>query len=1164
MEQQTKGIINQNDYLAQAEQSTKNYYVNRGFDIIREIEQEERQNNQNTPNNTNQQTFRNPFEQDKSPEIQFATKVDDESVPFRTFKEIGDFVGKTVTKENVKKAGKDVVKGVLEIPRATANALNKAMSEALDLGYQSIKGLNEYGAQTIDFPANLSASLATGEDIKVSDLKSWIQTNFPEEVEIPQLLDDPKSTTGNLLQNALTFLAGFAGAGKLAPVKAIKGKFTQDMLKGAISDMAVFDGQEERLSNFIESFPALKNPITNFLQAKETDSELEGKLKNVFEGAGLGFITGAVFKGIKAIAQSRAVKNTLEKLTKDKEIVRAKTEIQEAKTVEEMQKDFSALGDINKKVLVSYGKAKKVSPDEIIKESPKTKDDIFINFARIETYDDVKKVMQEMANKEKKSINKARRGKQTFKNIEENADQENAWQILLDRRQGQPLNAEQTVALRKLWTATSEKLVDMADLASKAPTPENLLMFRKMVSIQNMVQREIISARTETARALSSWRIPTGGSIEMNQQILKVIAENGGEKQLTQFANAISKMAKDGDYTAVAKMVEDSSKPNFIDMFLEYRTSALLTSFKTHIVNVAGNILTLTGDIADKFVAEQFGRINSWLGMERGTVIGEAMAEFRGMIGAIGDALILAKKNWQTGTSAYTGTKAELSGKQLGAIRSGATIFGYEIKADTLFGKAVDMIGNLTRIPYRALSTSDEFFKTVAYRGEVRAQAYRQVMQEVEAKTLTKDKIGERFQELLDNPPENIRIEGQGKAQYLTFTNTPNQLAQGLQKITNNYPLLKIVIPFIRTPANIFDMALQHTPLAPLYKSFRADVMAGGARQELALAKMATGSCVMLAVGDLALNGVITGGGPRNYKHRRALEATGWQPYSVKIGDKYYSYSRLDPISTVLGLMADFIEISTNVYNEEDINDEDSLSIGSCVLFSVANNLLSKNYVYGLAQFMENIQGGPRTERYIKDTLGSLVPNLSRDIRNLADPYQREVFDMIDNYKNRIVGFSKDLPVKRDMFGREMSVVSGIGPAYDFLVPVRVNNKDAEPIDFEIVKQEVWIEMPRKTLSYGGDIKIDLSDRLDIYSRYVELAGNEAKINGKGCKDYLNEFIKSDIYNRLSDGADGSKNQAIRNTINRYRNYARKKLLEEYPQLKDEIDEQIELLRNQQ
>ena len=1164
MEQQNKEVISENNYLAQTQTDTKDYYINRGLEIIREYKQKEKENK---PNN-NQQSFQisNPLEQDKAPEIQFATNPNDETIPFRTFKEIGNFLSDKVTTENVKKVGKDIAKGTFEIPRATANALSQAISETIDLGIQSVKGLNENLAETIDFPANLSSKIATGEDVKVSDLKGWVEKYFPQEIPTIKLLDDPQSKTGEFLQTALTFLAGFLGAGKIAPIKATTkvGKVGTDLLKGAISDMAVFDGQEKRLSNLIQSIPELQNPITDYLQAKSTDTELEGKVKNAFEGVGLGFVAGAVLDGIKAVAKSRAVKGMFENLTKDKKIVKAMTEKQATKTAEEMQKDFSILGDVNKKVLVGYGKAKKITPDRVFKQTPKSKDDIFINFARIETYEDVKNVIQEMANIEKKSINKGRRGKQSFKRIEENADQENAWQILLERRTGQPLNAEQSVALRRLWTATSEKLADVADVASKNPSPENLLMFRKMVAIQNMVQKEVISARTETARALSSWRIPTGSPIEMREQIVKLLAENGGEKKLTEFATAISKMAKDGDYTAMAKMVADSDKPNFIDMLLEYRTSALLWSPLTHIVNFAGNLLTLTGDIADRFVAEQFARVNSWLGMESGTAVGEAMAQFRGMIGAIGDALILAKKNWQTGVSAYTGAKAELSGKQLGAIRSGATLFGYEIKQDTLFGKAVDMIGKLVRVPYQALSTSDEFFKTVAYRGEVRAQAYRQTMQELEAKTITKERVGARYQELIDNPPENIRLEGQGKAQYLTFTNTPNFLAQQIQKITTNYPLFKIIIPFVRTPANIFDMAMQHTPLAPLYKSFRADVMAGGARQEMALARMATGSCLMLAVGDMAMNGVITGGGPRNYNHKRALEATGWQPYSVKIGDKYYSYSRLDPISTVLGLMADFVEITTNYYNEDDINNEDTLSIGACIGFSIANNLLSKNYVYGLAQFMENIKGGPKTERYIKDTLGSLVPNISRDIRKLADPYQREVFSMIDNYKNRIIGFSEDLPVKRDLFGREMSVVSGFGPAYDFLVPVRVNNREAEPIDEEIIKQEVWVQMPRKTLNYDGGIKIDIKDRPDIYSRYVELAGNEAKYNGKGCKDYLNEQIQSSFYKRLSDGADGSKNTYIKEVINNYRELARRQLLKEYPQIKDEYEEQKKLLRNQQ
>ncbi len=53
---------------------------------------------------------------------------------------------------------------------------------------------------------------------------------------------------------------------------------------------------------------------------------------------------------------------------------------------------------------------------------------------------------------------------------------------------------------------------------------------------------------------------------------------------------------------------------------------------------------------------------------------------------------------------------------------------------------------------------------------------------------------------------------------------------------------------------------------------------------------------------DMAFNNreYITGGGPLDENQKKALMATGWQPYSFKVGDKYISYQRLDPLGMMV------------------------------------------------------------------------------------------------------------------------------------------------------------------------------------------------------------------------------------------------------------------------
>lgn len=92
------------------------------------------------------------------------------------------------------------------------------------------------------------------------------------------------------------FATGLLGAGKLmGPIKAIQklrgagttGRAAYEVGLGATAGAVVIDPHEERLSNLIEDFPALQNPVTDYLAADPSDSAAEGRFKNALEGIGL-------------------------------------------------------------------------------------------------------------------------------------------------------------------------------------------------------------------------------------------------------------------------------------------------------------------------------------------------------------------------------------------------------------------------------------------------------------------------------------------------------------------------------------------------------------------------------------------------------------------------------------------------------------------------------------------------------------------------------------------------------------------------------------------------------------------------------------------------------------------------------------------------------------
>jgi len=131
----------------------------------------------------------------------------------------------------------------------------------------------------------------------------------------------------------------------------------------------------------------------------------------------------------------------------------------------------------------------------------------------------------------------------------------------------------------------------------------------------------------------------------------------------------------------------------------------------------------------------------------------------------------------------------------------------------------------------------------------------------------------------------------------MTFTNSLGPVGQRVAMLSNAHPALKMVLPFIRTPTNVFKYAFARTPIAPLVmRSVREDLSAGGARRDLAIARIGLGTMVQMVVAGAVAGGLVTGGGPADPEQQKTLRQTGWQPYSIKVAGRYVKYNRLEPL----------------------------------------------------------------------------------------------------------------------------------------------------------------------------------------------------------------------------------------------------------------------------
>jgi hypothetical protein len=205
--------------------------------------------------------------------------------------------------------------------------------------------------------------------------------------------------------------------------------------------------------------------------------------------------------------------------------------------------------------------------------------------------------------------------------------------------------------------------------------------------------------------------------------------------------------------------------------------------------------------------------------------------------------------------------------------------------------------GELVRIPTRLLSAEDELYKRIARRMELNGLAVRQARKE----GLKGEAAKARIAELSANPPDDMLAQSMDNARYLTFQRKLGPAAGAVAGLTQKWPALKLFLPFVRTPTNLLKFALERSPAAPILREWRKDFTAGGARRDLAVARAMLGTGVGMAIYEAALAGKITGSAPTDPAKSKLQYADGWEPYSIRLGDTWYSYKRLDPFATHAG-----------------------------------------------------------------------------------------------------------------------------------------------------------------------------------------------------------------------------------------------------------------------
>jgi len=1290
-------------------------------------------------------------------------------------------------------ASKDVARSLPQAPAAIVGGAGEAVRQLSRAGASLDQWLSEktggmIGTSLDEYKTLLRADPKTAADANLPDAELWkrIEKSGNELLKsVVPSIGKPDTVTGGLIHDAAQFLTGMAVGGKLLEGMTIPIQgFGKAVATGAFSDFAARDPDAAKLADLIEKHPALKNPVTGFLQAKEDDPEVMKRLKAALEGAGMGVVTEGFIRGLRVLKArnkaGQAAGNDASLLTKMEEdaaakfgrmsdeamaligdptapLVSARTPGQKAsvaaKRIDAAGRDFdgaplqspttikayhgspseftsfdaakigsgeggkltegtghyftsnpllaheykdfakgpkqnipngkeggpghlyevelhvkpeelmtwprialakqppevqalakewkltaaeSASGreiyaaikakimakdatlteaaaeketarivgekvpgskyqepdlhgglhtnfvlfpgnESRAKVVRRNGQAvpdpndtrsadeimaaleakleantSNISTQELANGLVKTVDaggnDIYVNFARIDSPEAVKKTIGLMADAGQARIDAKRGGaKQTFREMEGLADDLGMDVTdLLSRRSGAPMSAAEALAARSLLVASGSRLTELArNIAGGTARPAEEFAFRRQMALHAAIQAEVIAARTETARALASWNIPRGGSLEASKSIHETLEAMGGSATTHQLALRLSQLSAQG-LNSPAKFndfVRKSATAATIDAAMEAWKSALLSGPTTHLSNMFSNTLTMGVMTGERRVAAM---ISDFRGTVDGVAAGEADAMVHGLVESSKDAFRMAWAALKTGDSEFGRASGKADMMQTRAISREALGL-----PDNVWGNAVDYLGKGFNVPFRLLTAEDEFFKTMTFRMELHAQAQRVAVSE----GLTGEAAFRRMREVIDNPPEVVKLAAQDFALAATYN---RELTGALQKIGQARGddgamgrALQFVLPFFRTPVNVFTASMERSPLAPLTAQFRADVQAGGARQDLALARMATGTTIMAIAADLADRGMITGSIGHYPQEREARERQGIPQYSIKIGNKWVSYNKLDPIAMPMAVAANMAELARRFEIEPDKVDSVKEIVGAGVA-ATAKAALDRSFMQGTAGILSAIENPEeKMDAYLKSQIaGFFTPAISNTVAQLSDPTKRETFDALDAIEARIAGLSRTLIPRMDLWGREVRIAeSGAGRVFDVISPIKVQSDKPNPIDAELIRLNFFPKRIDKKGHWDG-APVEFSKYPEVYAAYAKLAGNDLKepqYDGKGMMDFLNSVVEgkssyNDYWKILTDGAEGGKAQFIQKVVQDYRKAARREI----------------------
>ena len=171
----------------------------------------------------------------------------------------------------------------------------------------AVGALRDVAQGTADFtdwveglvPRNLRAGVVKTEEDgyqvlfgeEYSEAVDKLRSQGIKVINLPKI-EEPTYFGGSFVRDVGGFIIPFSRLKMVTPLSKT-GKAAEIVARGAVAEQLAFSPYEQRLSNLVQQYPSLQNPLTEYLQSDPEDTESEARFKMALEGV----ITGGLIEG---------------------------------------------------------------------------------------------------------------------------------------------------------------------------------------------------------------------------------------------------------------------------------------------------------------------------------------------------------------------------------------------------------------------------------------------------------------------------------------------------------------------------------------------------------------------------------------------------------------------------------------------------------------------------------------------------------------------------------------------------------------------------------------------------------------------------------------------------------------------------------------------------